>query len=392
VFSQGNSWFGNSKSVLGEPSDFWWESLVRPGIEGRFTFSNYQKVYGRLDVVQANSGSEIDVDGTNKGLGAVSHFGIENAYAGWRSGNLFGSLGEDFLDISFGRQPYVAGNGFLFFGQGGAGFNRAAWYLGGRRSAEYAGIVRMKSGGWSGDLLYLEADDLANTNTRAGGATTEYSFDKWGNIGGGIYTIESDKPKRDGMNLYDFRGGIKPFVMSESLPALKPLKFEAEYVYEDKPDGSGEGNGWYLAASYSFDHIPWKPVLTYRYASFDENYDPLFYGFTDWGSWFQGEIVGEFVLLNSNLDSNMFKLKVQPLDPVTVHLIYYHFTLHNPATSGVTSSSFADEVDAIIDWTVNKHLTLSLVGAYALPGDAATQQTGGTSNWSYMMLAGCVKF
>lgn len=405
VFNQRNSWFGNSKSVLGEISDFWWESLVRPGIEGSFTLSNYQKVYGRLDAVQANSGSEIDAIGSNIGLGAVSDLRVENAYAGWRSGNLFGALGEDFLDISFGRQQYIAGNGFLLYSQGGSGYNRAAMYLGGRRSAEYAGIVRMKSGGWSGDFFYLEADDIAETNTRAGGATMDYLFEKLATLGGGYYAVESDDPERlarDAMKIYDIRGSIKPFEMSEALQVLKPLKFEAEYAYEDKKKGFGEGNGWYIAASYPFDTIPWKPALTYRYASFNENFDPLFYSATDWGIWLQGEIVGEFVLGNTNLDSQMIRLKVQPVAPVTVNFIYYHFTLHDPKAftrynsnkiaEPVTSNNYADEFDVIFDWAVNKNLTFSLVGAIALPGEAAIQHTGGSDNWSYMMLAGCLKF
>ena len=398
VFMQGNSWFGNSQAVLGEKSDFWWESLVRPGLEGSFTVSNYQKLYGRVDAVQANTGAEIDNGGTNIGRGAVSSLRIDSAYAGWRSGNLFSSLGEDFLDISFGRQPYSAGSGFLFSTQGGGGYERAAYYLGGRRSADYAGIIRMKSGGWSGDLLYLEADHRVDSNTKAGGATIDYAFEQWANIGGGVYAVESDNPARDSMKIYDIRGGIKPFAGSELLPALQPLQFDAEYVHEDKADGFGQGNGWYAAASYPFGQIPWKPVLTYRYASFDAEYDTLFYGCSDWGSWFQGEIVGEYVLWNNNLDSDMIKLKIQPLEPVTVNLIYYRFTLHDAAAfaidtaSPVTSSDYADEFDIIIDWAVNPHLTLTLVGALALPGDAAVQHTGGDDDWSYLMLYGCVKF
>ncbi len=400
VFNQGNSWFGNSKGVLGEQSDFWWESLLRPGIEGSFTATRSQKLYGRLDVVQANTGTEIDGGGTNIGLGSVSNLRIENGYAGWRSGTLFSSFGEDFLDISFGRQQYIAGTGFLFSSEGGAGYKRAAYYLGGRKSAEYAGIIRMKSGGWSGDLFYLEGDDIAEKQTRAGGATVDYAFEKMGNIGGGVYSVESEKPALDAMKIHDIRGGIKPFELSEGLKVLQPLTFEAEYVHEENVAGFDQGRGWYLAASYQFENIPWKPKLTYRYASFNENYQTLFYGACDWGTWFQGEIIGEYVLFNKNLDSDMIRLKITPIEPVTVNLMYYRFTLHDPAAftennataSPVTSDDYADEVDLIIDWAVNDHFTLSLVGAYAEPGEAAVQHTGGSDNWTTMMLWGCVKF
>ena len=88
----------------------------------------------------------------------------------------------------------------------------------------------------------------------------------------------------------------------------------------------------------------------------------------------------------------MIQLKVQPLEPVTVSLLYFHFTLEDAAAAGATSNDFADEMDLIVDWTVNKHFTLSLVTAYALPDDGAKQQLGGDNNWAYMMLYGCVKF
>ena len=49
----------------------------------------------------------------------------------------------------------------------------------------------------------------------------------------------------------------------------------------------------------------WQPVLYYRYAFFEgdnpntaanENFNPLFPAFNDWGSWWQGEIAGEWFL------------------------------------------------------------------------------------------------
>ena len=393
-FSQNNNSFGNDIGFIGGVSNSWGESLVRPGLEGSYTFTKYQKFYGRIDAVQANTFNGIDATGTNLAYGeSVNDLRIGNSYAGWRSGMVFDSLGEDFLDISFGRQQYIAGSGFLFHTEGQSGYNRAAWYLGGRRLADYAGIVRMKSGGWSGDLFYLEFDDIAKTNTRAGGTTMNYAFEKLSSsIGGGYYFLTSDNPARDDMKVYDIRGSIKPFEASEKMAFLKPLKFDAEYAYENKNEGYGEGNGWYVAASYQFEQVAWKPELTYRYASFDQDFDPLFYGFSDWGTWFQGEILGEYVLSNSNLLSNMIKLKFQPIDPVTVNLIYYHFTIDDPAAFGVTSDDYADEYNVAIDWAANDHLTLSLVGGYAVPGDAATQQTGGDNNWSYMMMMGTVKF
>ena len=391
LFDQNNSWFGKAKENLGEDSDYWWESTLRPGLEGSFFFSGEQSLYGKLDAVQANTGGGYDAGGSNVGLGDVSDLRVQNAFVGWRSGTLFSSLDKDFLDISFGRQQYMVGNGFLIYSEGGAGGERGAFWIGGRRTADYAGIVRMKSNGWTGDLVYLENDPISDQKTKLGGATVDYTSEQFGNLGGGVYTLESDIESRDAMVIYNVRGGITPFAAAGA-EALKPVKFEAEYVYEDRDNGWDAGKGWNVAASYPFEQVAWKPTITYRYASFDENYDTLFYGFSDWGSWFQGEILGEYALGNANLDSHMLKLKLQPIEPVTVNLLYFHFTIHDTAAFEVTSEDYADEFNLVIDWAVNDHLSLSLVGAIAEPDDAAKEHTGGDETWTYGMLYGTVKF
>ena len=60
----------------------------------------------------------------------------------------------------------------------------------------------------------------------------------------------------------------------------------------------------------------------------------LAYGYTDWGFWFQGEIAGNYPLSNTNLESNMFRVKVTPHEKVTVNLFYYNFTFDNPQSFG----------------------------------------------------------
>lgn len=396
-FGQGDSWFDNSAEYLGKKSDSWWESIIRPGLDAKYVLSNSQSFYGKFDAVQANTFGGVDAGGTNIPPGwvddeDVSDLRIDNAFAGWRSGNLFSSLGQDFLDLSFGRQRYITGDGFLIGTQGYGGYNRAAYWIGGRNTADYAAVARMKSGNWAGDLVYFKADDRFETDTTLGGGNLNYTVEKVASIGGGFYALDSDIENRDSMNVYNLRGGINPFAFAKGVPALQPLRFDAEYVHEDAGGNFENGNAWHLTASYQFENVAWKPTLFYRYASFDENYDSLFYHSTDWGNWFQGEILGEYALGNQNLDSHMLRLKMQPIDPVTVNLIYYKFMFNDAATAEVTSEDYADEYNLIVDWTVNDHLSLSVVGAIADPDDGATQQTGGDDTWSYVMVFGTVKF
>ena len=387
-FSQDNAWYGQDLGVMGVPIDTWWESLLRTGLEGNIVLPSTQTLYGRIDAVQANTFEGYDAAGTNAGLGDVSSLRIDKAYVGWRSGNLFSSLGEDFLDISLGRQIYKAGTLFLFGSEGGAGYNRAAYYLGGRRSADFTAIAKFKSGPWSGDLFFFDNDSPFPANTQATGLTLDYAFSDNGSIGGSLATLDADSASRDEMRLYDIRGSIKPFAAAGGPALLQPLTLNGELVVEDRDDDQETGLGWYVSASYQWNTVAWKPELTYRYSSFDEEYDVLFYSATDWGSWFQGEITGEYDLFNMNQDIHMLRLKVQPVESVAVSLFYYNFNLHSPSAvnAGVTSDDYADEWNLTVDWTVNDHLSLYWVGAYSTPDAGAEQRFGDDEDWKAMMV------
>ena len=394
-FNQSNSWFDESKNNLGKKSDTWFEQAYGFGMFGSYFLPDAGEVYGRLTGLHMRTGNN-DAAGSTNGVKQDDNTRVESAYMGWRSGDLFDSLGKDFIDVSVGRRQYVAGNGFLFYAESSNGGKRGSYWIGSRHAADFLALLTLKTGGFSADIFHLKADDNPNSDTRATGVTLDYGFDTLGGIGGGVYYITSDIDARDSMEVYDARYSLTPFAgldaEKDSFAFLKPLKFEAEYVYEDTDDGFGEGHGWYASAAYQFEKLPWQPTLTYRYASFDENYDPLFYGFNDWGYWYQGEILGEYVLSNSNLDSHMIRLSASPIESVTANFFYYHFMLHDASDYGVSNSNYADEFDLTIDWTANKHLSFSLVGAHASPNSGAKQDTGGNNGWSYMMLYTKIQF
>src|SRR5262249_3603485 len=154
--------------------------------------------------------------------------------------------------------------------------------------------------------------------------------------------------------------------------------------------------GWYAGPAYQFSALPLKPQLFYRYASFSgggtRNFDSLFTGLPDWGSWFQGEILGEFVLSDSNLDSHQVRLKLQPNDLLTLNLIYYKFLLYNDnqefgvTPSRVSSSSLADEVDTILDVPLANWWTMTVTFAFAVPDEGFRKAVNGSSTWLSGML------
>jgi hypothetical protein len=52
----------------------------------------------------------------------------------------------------------------------------------------------------------------------------------------------------------------------------------------------------------------------------------------------------------------------------------------------VTATDAALELDAYADWQLNSNVTISLVGAFASPGQAVTQATGRTKDFGYGMV------
>jgi hypothetical protein len=156
-------------------------------------------------------------------------------------------------------------------------------------------------------------------------------------------------------------------------------------------------DGWYAQAAYEAKDLPWSPVFSYRYATFDgddpdtprnENFRGIAYGYTDYGTWFQGEITGNYPLGNGNLKSHMLRAKAQPSEKVTLNLIYYNFTLDEPSAldAGVKSDDWGDEVNLIVDWqATDKVYVIGVLGAL-FPGDAAEQWVGGDDTWLYSML------
>ena len=118
-----------------------------------------------------------------------------------------------------------------------------------------------------------------------------------------------EAPQRDGLDVYNLRGFTAPF------PNLKGLSFEPEYARGGQRRGrSTRPPGTRSLATSS--NSPWQPKLSYRYAVFEgddlttpenEAFDGLFTGFYDWGTWWQGEIAGEYFVSNSNLISHQLR-------------------------------------------------------------------------------------
>ena len=376
-------------NISGDLTDDWLEGAIKPSFGGVYTTDNSSQIYGKFSVVgERTYGNSPPLVG-----GDASSFKEEDLYIGWRSGNSIGGE-ENVLDLSIGRTQYQLGHGMLVYDGASEGGSYGGFWTNARKAFELAVIGRYTPGNNTFEAFYLDKDELpeSDSDTVLSGFNYEYAIGEDTTLGATYMAVSADPDDnalRDGMDVYNLRAFTAPF------PALKALSFELEYAKEENGEIL-DSTAWNALAAYQFDSS-WAPKLSYRYAYFEgddpetetyEGFDGLLTGFYDWGSWWQGEIAGEYFLSNSNLISHQIRLHTTPTESLSTGLIYYNFLLDNPAAAGenVTSDNVANELDWYADWAINDNFMLSLVLAVADPNHAMKQSTGRSDTFTYGMV------
>ena len=391
TFGFHNSFYTNPKpdQPSGNLGDHWFEGALKAGLS--VSYSGWAgQIYGKITAAgERTFGAPPSVVGES-----ASSFQVDDLYLGWRSGKLLGDLGENAIDFKVGRAPFQLGHGFLIWDGTAEGGSRGGYWTNVRKAFAFASIGRLQTGAHTFEAFYLVRDELpeATTGSRVLGFNYELSLGKATTLGATYlrgFAHADQKPTRNGLNVYNLRAFTAPF---SSLPGLS---FEAEYAREH--NGSLlDSTAWTIQASYELD-VAWKPRLSYRFAFFQgddpatersEAFDPFFPGGYDWGTWWQGEIAGEYFVSNSNLLSHQVRLHLAPSEKLGTGLIFYRFLLDQPASlaSGVTSDDLAWELDWYADWKPNAHFTFSFILAWAEPGEAVTQAYGRTQDFWYAMI------
>jgi hypothetical protein len=393
TFGFANSLYTNPKDPGTDEnlSDQWFEGYLKPALSGRYRLRSSGELYGKLSAVGERTYGSVPAEFGED----VSSFGPEDLSIGWRSGAML-SIGENALDFSAGREPFTIGHGLLIYDGAAEGGSRGGYWTNARKAFAFAGIARFRPGPHKVEAFYLERDELEenDSGSRLWGLNYEITHgeDEETTIGVTYMKLAAHrnrKPGRDGLNVFSVRAYTAP------IPVMRELSVEFEYASE-RNGPALDSNAWTLQGSYEFSARSWKPKLTYRYAFFqgdnpatigNEAFDPLFPGFYDWGTWWQGEVAGEYFLSNSNLKSHLVRAHLTPTESISGGLLFFTFTLDHPTSFGpeVTSSDAAIELDAYVDWKINATFTLSLLGAFNDPGRAVQQFTGRTRNFAYGM-------
>ncbi|MBX9607003.1 MAG: alginate export family protein [Gammaproteobacteria bacterium] len=366
----------------GDPT--WTEVFIEP----RVGLVSDTGLYGQVSIVGATTFFDGDAAGfTGGGDGS---FDWETAFVGWRSGLPDDDQARPVIDVSIGRQMFDVGDGFLIDDGNLDAFDDGGAWLVPRQAFRRTAIARVDFRAWHGDAFYLQSDPHNEEPALIGG-NLEYRQASGGHVGVLYFHIlDADRPRlflaRDGMEVLSVR------VNDLRLPILPQVGWWAEAT---RQFGTGrelrfDASAFYLEGIYHFAGLPWRPRLSYRYAYFsgDEHlhdatrrdFDPLFYGFDKrvWGTWFQGELTGGWLLFNNNQRNHLLHLLANPTDRVTVGAIGGRFELVKANYRGVpvTDKHFSDELNLYVDWLMTDQVALSAAWGVMFPGDGAAQGVG----------------
>lgn len=383
-YRSNDAWFGESEAFLGAHVDHWADFGVEPMLSFE-TRAGRGSVFAALSGVYATTVGGDDAAGSTVGFDDTDSVTLEQAHVGWRAEDLFAGLDADAFSIAVGRLDYGIGTGLLVDDGGADGGDRGGWYLGMRKSFAQSVVASLDSETWLVELFSLKNQPReGDTRGEARGANVEYRFGESATLGTSYLRAETDEPGTEGLDVYSVRASWR---------AAGGFGLAAEYV--DQGASQIDAAGYYAEVGYALESRPWSPQLSFRRArfdgddpatGFDERFREIAYGSTDWTSWYQGEITGEYALGNGNLESELVRLTLTPRDNVTLDAMYYRFTLDEPASFGAASRRWGDELNFTVEWEATDGVSVTGVLAVLSPGDAAEQIVGGGRDWAHTML------
>lgn len=423
-FGLGTYKAGTSDRVAPHTAD-WMEGFVKPELKLTYHNGDVGTIFGDFSAIAAGTVGRSDGNLFTTSYGNPIQADFEEAYVGYANDMPFGNPGDTAI-LTVGRQAFTVGDNFLIgSGTGNLG-QRGNYWLAPRTAFNGFGTLKLNAEPVRADFFVLQNNvDQRITRgtdypkTQFGGANVEYFItanvagadgatnyadrqfyvgltyfnvfraDNGSNNSGYFTNAEAaangttalaQGGDRDGMNVYSVRVGGNPFA---GPPIIANASIYGEYVREvnDSANRKVNANAYYAEAGYAFPDYWAKPKISYRYAHFSGDkvssydsagqtkhaYDAMFYsaGPRDYGSWYMGEITGQYLLFNTNDDVHMINLTLQPTPTWKVMAIYYRFMLDQPAAYGISSRHFDDEINLVGEYAYSSSTNFAIVGGVA---------------------------
>jgi hypothetical protein len=396
LFSDYNPWFGSAATYTaqspialdppGPGRTSWAEGMVEFGIAGATRFGAPDLyVFGELTgMTSAATGQDLFRSDTR----ILTAW--EKAYAGvlWAQPDTDRSA-----RFSVGRQNWQLNDGFLFSryaGGANAGPNPGL-YLNPRTTYQMAVLAEARQGPLSLEYFDLDPAELEayDSDTRFQGVHLAWrEAERW-DIGLAAYRVpESNTLLRNGDGSATPRQGERTLNLRAGHRDLGGgFSALAEGAWQDSTEAAISARAWYAQLAYTAKEVAWKPSLLFRYATFSgdrpdtatrEAFDaPLSSGLDEW---VQG-VNFKKVVTNSNLNSYRLRFNAGPDPRLNFTLDYYHLWADVPLSTG--QSTYGNELDLYVRWSISKQLFFLGVAGVAWPGDVIQAQTRGAARpWS----------
>lgn len=424
-FASPNAQFGagtytqnNNQPIAKNP--VWFEGFLAPELKASFVSARAGEYYADVSAVGSMTRGDGDANLNSLTWGNPTHVSLENAFVGWKSGQVLGGdLPDNALDVRAGRQPFQVGDAFLIGDGTFDGGRRAAYILGPRLAFDGLGVAQVNTDPVRGDLFLLRSNTdqtllkgLDAPRTDFAGGNLEWFESKKDGEGRFAYGDRARYVGLMALYAYDADDGgcfsgrscqAGPAAITSSadrkglavgavrmggamIPALPDFNLYGEFAYEYNNNAGDRvrANGWYTEPGWTFSAAPWLPRVYYRYSHFSgdpnpndgtkQSFDPLFYtNSRGYGTWTLGEIAGQYFLFNSNQNTHQIGITATPTDDLNLGLIYYRFSYDQPAQFGGTAGHAMDEVDFTAQWAITEKISLSGVVGLAWSGKGARQ-------------------
>lgn len=173
-----------------------------------------------------------------------------------------------------------------------------------------------------------------------------------------------------------------------TLKLLPALSLAGELVRESGtvrlldglPSASAQDrNAWggHLDATWKFS-APMEPYLKISRVMMSgddpdtrdyEGYDPMFFGWVDWGTWYVGSI-SAWEVFSTNERASLVELGLRPSSTTHLRVQFYDIQLDRESSPGA-GRNWSHEINTILDWTPPGPLIYGLAMNYAEPRSAA---------------------
>ncbi|WP_176511499.1 alginate export family protein [Pseudomonas faucium] len=373
---------GHSDQRSGQPRGqeaTWQELYLKPGVALQYALNEQRLLETGLSLVATHTFGDGDAAGyTRSDDGQVA---VEQAFVGVRQGD---------WGLRLGNQDYQVGSGFIVMDGNLDLFGEGDYWLGPRSAFHDGALLSYQHDSFSAQAFSLAASDRLQGDYRLQGANLDWRVADSATLGALAMAVQStghgrsfDAP-REGMRVYNLRA------LDVHLPGLADLTLDAEYALQR---GHGDAvqyhaSAGYAQANYRFSALPLAPQLGWRHARFSgdsdpgdnqqQGWDPLAKGFSGWSTWLVGDIVGNYLLFNSNERVDQYSARLSLTPTLALGAIHYRFSLDQPNYQGIAVDQrrFADENTLYLDWAPTERLYASVSCNWVKPMAAARQVFG----------------